>query len=358
MIQVKVPKLGESVSEAVVARWNKKVGELVEADEPVVALETDKVTFEVPAPERGELVLIAHPEGDTVTMGEVLGEIAPKEGEKRALGEGPPAQPSEGAGSQGNTLPEDVVKGSKPQESPPEPTPRANENEKRVKMTPFRKRAAERLVQAQKSAAVLTTCNEIDLHEVNDLREAYQERFVKKHGQKLGFIGFFLRAAVLALREFPMLNAEIEGDEVIFKYHYDLGVAVAGPRGLVVPVIRGAEGLNVGELERRVHVLADKARAEKLTLEDLSGGTFTVTNGGGFGSLWSTPLLNPPQTGILGMHRIVERPVVKSGQIVSRPMMYVALSYDHRLVDGKDAVLFLVSVKERVEDPQGMLFDL
>jgi len=436
-IDLTVPQLGESIVEAVVSKWNKSVGDAVKADEPLVVLETDKVTVDVPAPAAGSLAQIVHKEGDRVKVGEVLGSIAP--GGQQAAAASPqaskvtalpsppppsrpvpapsplPAQPAarsapgaartndrqrevasgpssdggrvvpltpvarrvveenaldpaqiRGSGPSGRITKDDVLhhldvqtEPARPERAPPREAPRAKgEREERVKMSPLRRRVAERLLAAQSNAAILTTFNEADLTEVMALRKAYQEKFQAKYGVKLGLMSFFVRAALDALKEFPELNAEIDGDEVVFKRYYDIGVAVSGNRGLVVPVIRDADQLGMAEIEQRIADLAAKARSDRLTLEDLQGGTFTITNGGVFGSMLSTPILNPPQTGILGMHNVVERPVVRDGQVVVRPIMYLALSYDHRLIDGREAVLFLVRIKECVENPERLLLEV
>jgi len=271
-----------------------------------------------------------------------------------------------GSGPSGRITKDDVLhhldfeaETARPERAPPrEAPPVRGEREERVKMSPLRRRVAERLLAAQSNAAILTTFNEADLTEVMALRKAYQEKFQAKYGVKLGLMSFFVRAALDALKAFPELNAEIDGDEVVFKHYYDIGVAVSGNRGLVVPVIRDADRLGMAEIEQRIAELAAKARSDRLTLEDLQGGTFTITNGGVFGSMLSTPILNPPQTGILGMHNVVERPVVREGQVVVRPIMYLALSYDHRLIDGREAVLFLVRIKECVENPERLLLEV
>ncbi len=280
--------------------------------------------------------------------------------------EGHSLDPSQvrGTGAGGRILKDDVlqmlgggeegVRKAPPLERPSGPRSNA-EREERVKMTPLRRRVAERLLAAQSNAAILTTFNEIDMSAVSTVRKAYQDRFVEKYGVKLGLMSFFVRASIDALKAFPEVNAEIDGEDVIFKYYYDIGVAVSGSRGLVVPVVRDADRMSMAEIEKQVAELANKARTDKLTLDDLKGGTFTITNGGIFGSLLSTPILNPPQSAILGMHNIVERPVARSGEVVIRPMMYVALSYDHRLIDGKEAVQFLVRIKECIEDPERLL---
>ncbi|MFL5322566.1 MAG: 2-oxoglutarate dehydrogenase complex dihydrolipoyllysine-residue succinyltransferase [Myxococcaceae bacterium] len=401
-VDLVVPTLGESISEAVVGKWNKKPGDAVKADEPLVVLETDKVTVDVPAPAAGTMESIKFKEGDKVKVGEVLGTIAPgaggsvsKPAEKPAQtpaaavaastsGEGAKATPVarnimedkgidpakvKGTGPGGRIHKDDVLqygngavvaKQPEPTRAPPVPSgPRQNaEREERVKMTPLRKRVAERLLSAQQNAAILTTFNEVDMGAVMALRKQYQDGFVKKHGVKLGFMSFFVRATIEALKAFPSVNAEISGEEVIYKHYYDIGVAVSGTRGLVVPVLRDADRLSMAELEKQIAAYGEKARADKLTLADLQGGTFTISNGGIFGSMLSTPILNPPQTGILGMHNIVERPVAKNGEVVIRPVMYLALSYDHRLIDGREAVQFLVRIKDCIEDPSRILLEI
>ena len=410
-VEIKVPPLGESITEAVIGKWNKKTGESVSMDEPLVVLETDKVTIDVPAPAAGTLGAIAFNEGDKVTVGAVLGSIeaggagaaaaAPKAEAPKAEAPAAAAAPApshdvngqritptarrmaedhgvdpaqlKGSGAGGRITKEDVlghVKGGSaapaaatPAAAPAAPAqpsgPRTNAaREERVKMTPLRRRVAERLVQAQSTAAILTTFNEVDMGAVMAVRKQYNEKFQARHGVKLGFMSFFVRAAIEALKAFPQINAEIDGEDVIFKKYYDIGVAVSGSRGLVVPVVRDADTLGLADLEKRIGELGQKGRTDKLTMADLQGGTFTITNGGIFGSMLSTPILNPPQTGILGMHNIVERAVVRDGQIVIRPMMYLALSYDHRLVDGREAVQFLVRVKDCIEDPTRILLEV
>jgi 2-oxoglutarate dehydrogenase E2 component (dihydrolipoamide succinyltransferase) len=398
-VELKVPPLGESITEAVVGKWNKKKGDTVAADEPLVVLETDKVTIDVPAPAAGALAQISFKEGDKVRVGEVLGLIdangaaaaAPPPASTPAPAAAPaasaPAAPAatdaritptarnmaaannvdvsqlQGSGSGGRITKDDVLgqlnKGTQAPAPAAPSGPRPNAaREERVRMTPLRKRVAERLVQAQSTAAILTTFNEVDMGEVMALRKKYNDKFQAKHGVKLGFMSFFVRASIEALKAFPQINAEIEGEEVVFKHYYDIGVAVSGSRGLVVPVVRDADKLSLAELEKKIGDYGVRARNDKLTMADLQGGTFTISNGGIFGSMLSTPILNPPQSGILGMHNIVERPVVKDGQIVIRPIMYVALSYDHRLVDGREAVQFLVRVKECIEDPERLLLEV
>ena len=407
-VELKVPPLGESITEAVVGKWNKKMGDAVSADEPLVVLETDKVTIDVPAPAAGALSSISFKEGDKVRVGEVLGLIdaagAGDSAAKPAAAAAPapavqaPAPAAEeapagasvdarmtptarkvaeenrvdltqvkGSGAGGRITKEDVLgqlnRPAAPALAPAAPAmpsgPRPNAaREERVRMTPLRKRVAERLIQAQSTAAMLTTFNEVDMGEVMALRKKYNEKFQAKHGVKLGFMSFFIRAAVEALKAFPQINAEIDGEDVIFKHYYDIGVAVSGSRGLVVPVVRNADKLGLADLEKTVGDYGGRARNDKLTLSELQGGTFTITNGGIFGSMLSTPILNPPQTGILGMHNIVERPVARDGQVVIRPIMFVALTYDHRLVDGREAVQFLVRIKECIEDPERLLLEV
>ena len=400
-VELKVPALGESITEATIGKWHKKVGDSVNVDEPVVVLETDKVTVDVPAPAAGVIEAISVNEGDVVTVGQVVGTIAagaagakaaPAAAEKKAE-PAPAPKPAaaeaereavvtpvarrlaedkgldlsqvKGTGPGGKILKEDVLGHVEARPKAPAPRPAAPagprphaDREERVRMTPLRKRVAERLVQAQSTAALLTTFNEVDMGEVMAIRKTYQDAFVKKHGVKLGFMSFFVKAVIDALKTFPAVNAEIEGEDVIFKRYHDIGVAVSGSRGLVVPVIRDADKLSMAEIEKVIADFGTRSKTDKLTMADLQGGTFTITNGGIFGSMLSTPIINPPQTGILGMHNIVDRAVVKNGQIVIRPMMYLALTYDHRLIDGREAVQFLVAVKNAVEDPQRMLLEI
>ncbi|WNG20457.1 2-oxoglutarate dehydrogenase complex dihydrolipoyllysine-residue succinyltransferase [Cystobacter fuscus] len=402
-VELKVPPLGESITEAVVGKWNKKKGESVSADEPLVVLETDKVTIDVPAPAAGAIATIAFKEGDKVRVGDVLGTIeaggsasasAPAPQAAAAPAPAPAAAPApsaaadtritptarkiveennldvaqlKGSGTGGRIMKEDALgQLSRPAAEPARapapaapsgPRPRAD-REERVKMTPLRRRVAERLLQAQSNAAILTTFNEVDMGEVMDLRKQYNEKFQAKHGVKLGFMSFFVRAAIEALKTFPQVNAEIDGEDVVFKRYYDIGVAVSGSRGLVVPVLRDADTLSLADMEKKIGDFGVRAKNDKLTLNDLQGGTFTISNGGTFGSMLSTPILNPPQTGILGMHNIVERPVARNGQVVIRPIMYLALSYDHRLIDGREAVQFLVRIKDCIEDPTRLLLEI
>jgi 2-oxoglutarate dehydrogenase E2 component (dihydrolipoamide succinyltransferase) len=396
-----VPELGESVVEARVAKWLKKQGDTVSAGEPLVELETEKIDLEVSADRPGVLANIKHQEGADVKVGEVLavleestnGKVAapppatavpPKETAKSADKNDKKATPTaknvakahdvklasvEPAGAR--VTKQDVLKAAAPApqakaQAPQAPTqapgpkpqaPSGERTEVRERMSKRRATIARRLVEAQQTAAMLTTFNEVDMSAVMQLRERRNEAFAKKHGVKVGIASFFVKAAVAALRAFPPLNAEIQGDEVVYKNYYDIGMAVGAEGGLVVPVLRDADRLTFPGIELAIRDFAKRAQDGTLTLEDLKGGTFTITNGGVFGSLMSTPILNPPQVGILGLHKIADRPVAVNGQIVVRPMMYVALSYDHRLVDGREAVQFLVKIKELIEDPAGMLLE-
>jgi 2-oxoglutarate dehydrogenase E2 component (dihydrolipoamide succinyltransferase) len=405
--EIRVPALGESVTEATVGRWFKKAGEPVNADEPIVELETDKVTLEVNAPASGVLAEIVAKEGETVGAGALLGQIgdaasvAPSKAEAKpvpppaapvspapalvapaATALSPQAMPAspaaakiaadhgldpatvEGSGKRGQVLKGDILdyiaNPPAPAPSPPpSPAPASEEDrEERVPMTRLRQTIARRLKDAQNTAAMLTTFNEADMTEVMALRVRYKDAFEQKHGVKLGFMGFFVKACVAALREVPSVNAEIDGAGIIYKNYYHLGVAVGTDKGLVVPVVRDCDKLSLAGMEKAIAGLGKRARAGELKIEDMQGGTFTITNGGVYGSLMSTPILNAPQSGILGMHKIQERPVAVGGKIEIRPMMYLALTYDHRLVDGKDAVTFLVAVKEALEDPARLVLDL
>jgi 2-oxoglutarate dehydrogenase E2 component (dihydrolipoamide succinyltransferase) len=402
MTQILVPTLGESVSEATVAQWLKKEGEAVKADEPIVELETDKVTLEVNAPADGVIAKITVGEGETVEVGAVLGEMsvgaAANDVAPKAKAEAPkvapaPAtaasqssnpktspsvrkmlddnnlRPSDVAAAAGDRLSkEDVQKAVITKQSAPTPQAAAEvkaaprqtgPREERVRMTKLRQVIAKRLKEAQNTAAMLTTFNEVDMGAVMALRNEYKDVFEKKHGVKLGFMSFFVKAAIQALKEFPSVNAEISGDEIIYKNYYDIGVAVSTPQGLVVPVLRDADSLNMAQIEAKIMDLGNRARDGKLSMDEMVGGTFTITNGGVFGSLMSTPILNTPQSGILGMHKIQQRPMVmKDGKIEARPMMYLAHSYDHRIIDGREAVSFLVRVKDAIEDPQRLLLDI
>ena len=409
--EIRVPTLGESVSEATVGTWFKKVGDVVKADEPIVELETDKVTVEVPAPASGVLTEIVAQNGETVGLGALLGQIAegasagaaaPAEAAKPAApaAAAAPAAPAvsapapaagampaapaaakmlaennlsadqvEGSGKRGQVLKGDVIaavaKGVAPAAAPaPVAAPRAPSaaddvvREERVKMTRLRQTIAKRLKDAQNTAAMLTTYNEVDMSAVMSLRNKYKDIFEKKHGVKLGFMGFFTKAVTHALKELPAVNAEIDGTDIIYKNYCHIGVAVGTDKGLVVPIVRDADQMSIAEIEKDIGRLGKLARDGALSMADMQGGTFTISNGGVYGSLMSSPILNAPQSGILGMHKIQERPVAIGGQVVIRPMMYLALSYDHRIVDGKEAVTFLVRVKESLEDPERLVLDL
>jgi len=406
---IKVPALGESITEAIIANWLQPVGARVEIDQPLVELETDKVTVEVPSPVAGVILRHAAEKGTTVRVGDIIGEVdsdaaqpAPATSAPAAAQPAPSASPVplaavpsaraeavrsgvdlgevQGTGRGGRILKEDVQRAAQPAAPqaaaqpaaarpaapapkpapapPPVRAPGADGPEEIVAMSPLRRRVAERLLQAQASAAILTTFNEVDMSAIYRLRAAYKQTFVDKHGVKLGFMSFFVKAAVSALKAFPSVNAEIRGDDIVYKRFYDIGVAVGGGKGLVVPVVRGADALGFAEVEKEIGRLGARARDNKLTLEELSGGTFTISNGGVYGSMLSTPILNPPQTGILGLHNVVDRPVAVNGQVEIRPVMYLALSYDHRLVDGREAVQFLVHIKERIEAPERLLLEV
>jgi 2-oxoglutarate dehydrogenase E2 component (dihydrolipoamide succinyltransferase) len=430
--EIRVPALGESVTEATIGKWFKKPGEAVAVDEPLVELETDKVTIEVPAPAAGVLADIAAKDGDTVAVGAVLGQI--KEGAPGAAKSAPTASaappqaapaPKPAADSKPTpaaepkpapaTAPKPTPETAKPSDALPAPSVRklAAESgvdaasvvgsgkdgrvtkgdmlaaieraaatptpvaataaavqmrapapaddaarEERVRMTRLRQTIARRLKDAQNTAAMLTTFNEVDMGQVMALRTQYRDLFEKKHGVKLGFMGFFVRACVQALKEIPSVNAEIDGADIVYKNYYHIGIAVGTERGLVVPVVRDCDGKSLGEIEKAIADFGRRARDGTLKIEEMQGGTFTITNGGVYGSLMSTPILNAPQSGILGMHKIQERPMVVAGKIEVRPMMYLALSYDHRLVDGREAVTFLVRVKECLEEPARLVLDL
>ncbi|HEV8015340.1 MAG TPA: 2-oxoglutarate dehydrogenase complex dihydrolipoyllysine-residue succinyltransferase [Stellaceae bacterium] len=404
--EIKVPTLGESVTEATVARWLKHPGDSVAMDDPLVELETDKVTLEINAPAAGTLTEVLAAEGVNVAVGAILGRIgegaakpmpvAAKPAVQAAAPVSPPppaAKPAANGGAEilarsgpaarkaiaesgidvagiaptgkeGRVTKSDVAAAAaKPAPAPasaPAPVARPpreiGPREERVHMTRLRKRIAERLKEAQNTAAMLTTFNEVDMTEVMALRERYRESFEKQHGVRLGFMSIFAKACIQALKEIPAANAEIDGDDIVYKNHYDLGIAVGTEQGLVVPVVRDADQLSFADIEKRVADLGRRARDGKLSLDELSGGTFTITNGGVYGSLLSTPILNPPQSAILGMHKIQKRAVVIGDKIEARSMMYLALSYDHRIIDGREAVTFLVRVKEGIEDPQRMLF--
>ncbi len=406
MTDIVVPTLGESVSEATIAKWLKKEGDAVKADEPIVELETDKVTLEVNAPADGVISAIHAKEGETVEKGAVLGTIGAGSGaapapaapaktelpasaqklatEDTSVKNGPAATKMmadnnvsagdvAGSGKDGRVTKGDVINhldagkanptqavsthpvagGNKPVASAPRD---AGPREEKVKMSKLRQVIAKRLKEAQNTAAILTTFNEIDMTAVMEMRNQYKDVFEKKHGVKLGFMSFFVKAAIQALKEYPAVNAEIAGDEVIYKNYYDLGIAVSTPQGLVVPVVKDCDGKSMAQIEKDIADVGLRARDGKLAIDEMQGGTFTITNGGIFGSLLSTPILNTPQVGILGMHKIQQRPMVMpNGDIKARPMMYIALSYDHRIIDGKEAVSFLVRIKETLEDPSRLV---
>lgn len=396
-VDIPVPTLGESVTEATVSTWFKQVGDSVTQDEMLCELETDKVSVEVPAPASGTLVEIHAAGGATVQAGGVLGRIAAGNGISRPAAAAPaPAAPAPavardvadapsavklmaekgidrdqltGTGRDGRVMKEDVLLAKPPAPaSAPAPEPAAiprspvlaedAAREERVKMTRLRQTIARRLKEAQNTAAMLTTYNEVDMGGVMGLRNEYKDIFEKKHGVKMGFMSFFTKACCLALKDVPEVNAEIDGTDIVYKNFVHMGIAVGTPSGLVVPVVRDADQMSFAEIEKKINELGVRARDGKLSMAEMQGGTFTISNGGVYGSLMSSPILNPPQSGILGMHKIQERPMVVKGQIVARPMMYLALSYDHRIVDGKGAVTFLVRVKEALEDPRRMLMDL
>jgi 2-oxoglutarate dehydrogenase E2 component (dihydrolipoamide succinyltransferase) len=410
--EIKVPEMGESITEATIINWTKNEGDSVAVDEVLAELETDKVTMEVRAPVAGALKKILRGAGEVVKVAEVIGQIEAGATGTASSPSAPKSEPSSGqaassgpvpTGSQNETLPpaalkliqennldpkqipgtgrngqvtkEDVIlfleknpAGSKPaaKSSAPgveipkvAPKQRGSEpKEKIVPMTKLRQTIANRLVQAQHTAAILTTFNEVDMFNLMNLRSTYKDKFKETHNINLGFMSFFTKAVIYALKQVPEINAEIRGTEIIYKNYYDIGVAVGGPKGLVVPIVRDADLLSIAETEMEIARLAQKVKEGKISVEEMEGGTFTISNGGVYGSLMSTPILNPPQSGILGMHNIVKRPVVVNDQIVIRPMMYIALSYDHRIVDGKGAVTFLVKVKEMIEDPARLLLEV
>jgi 2-oxoglutarate dehydrogenase E2 component (dihydrolipoamide succinyltransferase) len=400
MTEIRVPTLGESVTEATIGKWFKQPGDPVAVDEPLVELETDKVTIEVPAPAAGVLGAIAAKDGDTVAVGALLGEIkdgagagaaaakaAPSTAEKPAPASDAPLAPSvrklavesgldaatvPGSGKDGRVTKGDMLAAIERAAAAPTPVaqPAASvqvrapspaddaAREERVKMTRLRQTIARRLKEAQNTAAMLTTFNEVDMSAVMHLRGQYKDLFEKKHGVKLGFMGFFVKACVQALKDIPAVNAEIDGTDLIYKNYYHIGVAVGTERGLVVPVVRDCDQKSLAQIEKEIADFGRRARDGALKIEEMQGGTFTISNGGVYGSLMSTPILNAPQSGILGMHKIQERPMVVAGKIEARPMMYLALSYDHRIVDGREAVTFLVRVKEVLEDPARLVVDL
>ena len=411
--EIRVPTLGESITEATVGKWFKQRGDAVKADEPLVELETDKVTLEVNAPESGVLSEISVQTGETVSIGALLGALSTSSAPAKAEASAPASKPAPvtamppapsaakiavengidlstitGSGKRGQVLKGDLLQeparpdtaklDAKPEPAKPSPAPIAPASaplpapiamrapaapddasrEERVRMTKLRQTIARRLKDAQNTAAMLTTFNEVDMTEIMAMRARYKEPFEKKHGAKLGFMGFFVKACVQALKDVPAVNAEIDGAELVFKNYYHLGIAVGTDKGLVVPVVRDADRLSIAGIEKAIAGYGKRAREGTLKIEEMQGGTFTITNGGIYGSLMSTPILNAPQSGILGMHKIQDRPMAVAGKIEIRPMMYLALSYDHRVVDGKEAVTFLVRVKEALEDPARLVLDL
>jgi 2-oxoglutarate dehydrogenase E2 component (dihydrolipoamide succinyltransferase) len=397
LIEVKVPQLSESVSEATLLSWHKRQGEAVKRDENLIDIETDKVVLELPAPADGVLVSILKGDKGTVVAGEVIAKIdtegkasavpapgkkdVPVEKAKTAPAVMPAAQKIaaekgidtskiQGSGRDGRVTKGDVLAQPErsssiqrqPLQQPPAPVNTeallSGRAEQRVPMSRLRQRVAERLVQSQSTAAILTTFNEVNMQPVMELRKKYQERFDKEHGVKLGFMSFFVKATVHALKKYPVVNASVDGTDIVYHGYFDIGVAVGSPRGLVVPILRDADQLSFAAIEKKIAEFGSKAQDGKLSLEDLTGGTFSISNGGVFGSMLSTPIINPPQSAILGVHATKERAVVENGQVVVRPMNYFALSYDHRIIDGREAVLFLVSIKEALEDPARLVLEI
>lgn len=389
-IEVKVPSVGESIAEVFIGTWLKKEGDTVRRDEPVVEIETDKATLEIPAPVSGTIVKLLKAEGDSAAIGEAVasieeGEVADSAAEpaetasapaaaegghvmpaaaKLAAERGVDAGSLEGSGPGGRVLKEDVPEAAKPAQTaapaPAEaaPQPAGARAEEVVRMSPLRRTIAARLVESQQTAAILTTFNEADMSAVMNLRKEFRDSFEKKHGVRLGFMSFFVKAAIDALQQFPQLNAQVRDDSIVYRNYYDIGVAVSTPRGLIVPVLRNAELLSFAEVEKAIGDFGVRAQANRITPDELQGGTFTISNGGVFGSLLSTPIINPPQSGVLGMHTIQERPVALNGEVVIRPMMYLALSYDHRIIDGREAVSFLKRIKDGIENPTRILLEV
>ncbi|WP_456092949.1 2-oxoglutarate dehydrogenase complex dihydrolipoyllysine-residue succinyltransferase [Neisseria sp.] len=397
IIDVKVPMLSESVSEGTLLEWKKKVGEAVARDEILIDIETDKVVLEVPSPQAGVLVEIVAQDGETVVADQVLARI---DTAATAAAEAPAAAPAEaapaaapaaaqnnaampaaaklaaetgvdvnalqGSGRDGRVLKEDVQNAAaKPAAAKPAAAavpavalPAGARPEERVPMSRLRARVAERLLASQQENAILTTFNEVNMKPIMDLRAKYKEKFEKEHGVKLGFMSFFVKAAVAALKKYPVVNASVDGKDIVYHGYFDIGIAIGSPRGLVVPILRDADQMSIADIEQAIVDYAKKAKDGKIAIEDLTGGTFSITNGGTFGSMMSTPIINPPQSAILGMHATKERAVVENGQVVVRPMMYLALSYDHRIIDGREAVLTLVAIKDALEDPARLLLDL
>jgi len=389
LVEVKVPQLSESVAEATLLAWHKKQGEAVKRDENLIDIETDKVVLELPAPVDGILVSILKGDKGTVVAGEVIAKIdtegkasaapspekkaAPPEKAKAAPAVMPAAQKIaaekgidtstvQGTGRDGRVTKGDVIVEKKPLQQPPPPVNveqlLSGRPEQRVPMSRLRQRVAERLLQSQSSAAILTTFNEVNMAPVMELRKKYQERFEKEHGVKLGFMSFFVKAAVHALKKYPVVNASVDGNDIVYHGYFDIGVAVGSPRGLVVPILRDADQLSFAGIEKKIAEFGKKAQDGKLSLDDLTGGTFSISNGGVFGSMLSTPIINPPQSAILGVHATKERAVVENGQVVVRPMNYLAMSYDHRIIDGREAVLALVAMKEALEDPARLTLEI
>jgi 2-oxoglutarate dehydrogenase E2 component (dihydrolipoamide succinyltransferase) len=389
-IELRVPQLPESVSDATVLSWHKQPGEHVNQDDALVDLETDKVVLEVPAPESGTLTTIHFKQGETVQANDLLGVLeagataspaqpvaSPRQADKASPALSPAVRrlvkesgidPAsiQGSGKNGRIVKPDVeaaIAAQKNDAQPQKPasptaTTTTNRVEERVPMTRLRKRVAERLIEAQQTAAILTTFNEVNLQAVSGLRVKYRETFEKRHNVRLGFMAFFIKAAIEALKQYPIINATMDGDDILYHGYFDIGIAVSSPRGLVVPILRDADQLSFAAIEQRIKDFGTKAKNGTLSYEDLTGGTFSITNGGVFGSMLSTPILNPPQSAILGMHAIQQRPVVEKAEVVIRPMMYLALSYDHRIIDGRDAVQFLVTIKQLLEDPSRLLLEI
>ena len=392
IIDVKVPMLSESVSEGTLLEWKKKVGEAVARDEILIDIETDKVVLEVPSPQAGVLVEIVAQDGETVVADQVLARI---DTAATAAAEAPAAAPAEaapaaapaaaqnnaampaaaklaaetgvdvnalqGSGRDGRVLKEDVQNAAAKPAAAAAPAialPAGARPEERVPMSRLRARVAERLLASQQENAILTTFNEVNMKPIMDLRAKYKDKFEKEHGVKLGFMSFFVKAAVAALKKYPVVNASVDGKDIVYHGYFDIGIAIGSPRGLVVPILRDADQMSIADIEQAIVDYAKKAKDGKIAIEDLTGGTFSITNGGTFGSMMSTPIINPPQSAILGMHATKERAVVENGQVVVRPMMYLALSYDHRIIDGREAVLTLVAIKDALEDPARLLLDL
>ena len=393
IVEVNVPVFAESITEGTLLAWHKKIGEAVARDEILVDIETDKVVLEVPAPQAGVLVEIIVNEGDTVTSQQVLAKIdteaaavsaapaqaapaaevaAPAAASNAQAGVAMPAAAKlaaekgvdvgsiQGSGRDGRVLKEDVQNASAAPKAaaPAAPIPVGARPEERVPMSRLRARVAERLLASQQENAILTTFNEVNMKPIMDLRAKYKEKFEKEHGVKLGFMSFFVKAAVAALKKYPVVNASVDGKDIVYHGYFDIGIAIGSPRGLVVPILRDADQMSIADIEQAIVDYAKKAKDGKIAIEDLTGGTFSITNGGTFGSMMSTPIINPPQSAILGMHATKERAVVENGQVVVRPMMYLALSYDHRIIDGREAVLTLVTIKDLLEDPARLLLDL